>query len=332
MTENPKTTAEAYNSPHDNHRWGVILAGGDGTRLRSLTRLVSGDDRPKQFSPLLGGRTLLAQTRLRIANSINRDRTLFVLTRAHEPFYEKELEKVPPARMVVQPSNRGTLPAILWTLLHVVRFDERALVAFFPSDHHYAKEDEFMTGVASAFDLAETNAQSVILLGAAPTHPEIEYGWIEPDVTVTGPSGGRLRPVKRFWEKPSYELAQSLLDRGCLWNTFVMVGCATAFLGMIRNASPTLYRTFEPLLSLPDPAMETEMMQRVYDVLPIADFSKQVLAVSTERLAVASLDDIGWSDLGDPRRLVTTLYESGIENPWVASGSCNHCGLTLSTS
>jgi hypothetical protein len=43
------------------HRWGVILAGGDGVRLRSLTRLVSGDDRPKQFSPLLEGRTLLAQ-------------------------------------------------------------------------------------------------------------------------------------------------------------------------------------------------------------------------------------------------------------------------------
>ena len=129
----------------NDHRWGVILAGGDGVRLRSLTRLVSGDDRPKQFSPLLEGRTLLAQTRLRIAESIDRDRTLFVLTRAHEPFYEKELEKVPPNRMVVQPSNRGTLPAILWSLFRIVRYDEPALVAFFPSDHHYSKENEFIT-------------------------------------------------------------------------------------------------------------------------------------------------------------------------------------------
>jgi mannose-1-phosphate guanylyltransferase len=84
----------------NDHRWGVILAGGDGVRLRSLTRLVSGDDRPKQFSPLLEGRTLLAKTRLRIAERIDRDRTLFVLTRAHEPFYKNELEKVPPHRMV----------------------------------------------------------------------------------------------------------------------------------------------------------------------------------------------------------------------------------------
>jgi mannose-1-phosphate guanylyltransferase len=313
----------------NDHRWGVILAGGDGVRLRSLTRLVSGDDRPKQFSPLLEGRTLLAQTRLRIAESIDRDRTLFVLTSAHEPFYKKELEKVPPNRMVVQPSNRGTLPAILWSLFRIVRYDERALVAFFPSDHHYSNESEFMTGVASAFDLAETNAQSVILLGAAATHPEIEYGWIEPGATVTNPSGNGLRPVERFWEKPSYQIAQSLLDRGCLWNTFVMVGSAAAFLGIIRDASPALYSAFEPMLSLPDSAMEIEMMQRIYDRLPPADFSKQVLAVSTEKLAVASLDDIGWSDLGDPRRLVRTLFENGIENPWVAAGSCTQCGITL---
>lgn len=332
MIENPKNKAQKNDSAPDNHRWGVILAGGDGTRLRSLTRLVSGDDRPKQFSPLMGGRTLLAQTRLRIANSIDRDRTLFVLTKAHEPFYQKELVKVPPARMIVQPSNRGTLPAILWTLLRVYRSDERALVSFFPSDHYYSKDEEFMTGVASAFDLADIAAQSVILLGAAATRPEIEYGWIEPGATVAGATRGHLRLVKRFWEKPSYEIAQGLLDRGCLWNTFVMVGCAAAFLGMIRNACPTVYRAFEPILSLPDPAMETEMMDRIYDDLPAADFSKQVLAVSTERLAVASLDDIGWSDLGDPRRLVTTLFESGIENPWVASGSCNYCGCTLSTS
>jgi mannose-1-phosphate guanylyltransferase len=313
----------------NDHRWGVILAGGDGVRLRSLTRLVSGDDRPKQFSPLFGGRTLLAQTRLRITESIDRDRTIFVLTGAHRPFYEKELENVPTSRMVVQPGNRGTLPAILWSLFRIIRCDERALIAFFPSDHHYANDDEFMSGVRSAFDFAENNAQSVVLLGAAAKHPETEYGWIEPAATVSSSPAGRLMRVKRFWEKPSHEVAQSLLDRGCLWNTFVMVGRATAFLEMIRNASPTLYRAFEPIRSLQDSTMETAMMQPIYNDLPVADFSKQVLAVSTEKLAVASLGHVGWSDLGDPHRLITTLFESGIRNPWVTSGSCNHCGLPL---
>ncbi len=315
-----------------NHRWGVILAGGDGVRLRSLTRLVSDDERPKQFCPLLGGRTLLAQTRQRIAGSIDRDRTLFVLTSTHEPFYTKELGQVPPIRMVVQPSNRGTLPAILWSMLRIARQDESALVALFPSDHYYSAEEKFMEGVASAFQLAEAHPQFVILLGATAKRPEIEYGWIEPDSNVASHSGGQLARVKRFWEKPSYQIAQGLLDQGCLWNTFVMVGFAQSFVDMIQHAAPALYRAFEPILSLPDPAMETELMRRVYGQLRAADFSKQVLSVSTERLAVASLGDIGWSDLGDPHRLITTLFESGIENPWVASGSCNHCGLVLSTS
>jgi len=86
------------------------------------------------------------------------------------------------------------------------------------------------------------------------------------------------------------------------------------------------------MLSLRDSAMEIEIMQRIYDQLQPSDFSKQVLSVSTKKLVVTSLGDIGWSDLGDPRRLIRTLFERGIENPWVASGSCSHCGLTLTTS
>jgi mannose-1-phosphate guanylyltransferase len=93
------------------HRWGVILAGGDGVRLRSLTRAVSGDERPKQYCPLLGGKTLLSRTRQRVARSVSDERTLFVLLNSHERFYEKKLGNVPQARMAVQPSNRGTRAA-----------------------------------------------------------------------------------------------------------------------------------------------------------------------------------------------------------------------------
>ena len=72
-------------SAHGN-RWGVILAGGDGTRLRPLTELIAGDDRPKQFCPLLGGKTLLELTRQRVARAVPAEQTLFVVTRKHERF------------------------------------------------------------------------------------------------------------------------------------------------------------------------------------------------------------------------------------------------------
>src|SRR6266446_10983601 len=71
-----------------NDRWAVILAGGDGTRLQSMTRTITGDDRPKQFVPVIGGSTLLDQTRSRVALSVLPGRTLFVVTDKHRRFYQ----------------------------------------------------------------------------------------------------------------------------------------------------------------------------------------------------------------------------------------------------
>jgi mannose-1-phosphate guanylyltransferase len=64
----------------------IILAGGDGTRLRPLTRRLAGDDRPKQFCALLGGSTLLEQTRRRAARIVTPGRTLLAVTRAHQAY------------------------------------------------------------------------------------------------------------------------------------------------------------------------------------------------------------------------------------------------------
>ena len=67
--------------------WAVILAGGDGTRLKSLTRKIAGDERPKQFCSVLGKVTLLEETRARAALELARERTLYVVNRIHEPYY-----------------------------------------------------------------------------------------------------------------------------------------------------------------------------------------------------------------------------------------------------
>src|ERR1700723_634045 len=65
----------------------IILAGGDGTRLLSLTRRISGLDLPKQFCAIIGRETLLEQTRRRVALSISPERTVTVVSRAHERYY-----------------------------------------------------------------------------------------------------------------------------------------------------------------------------------------------------------------------------------------------------
>lgn len=310
------------------HRWGVILAGGDGTRLQPLTRLACGDNRPKQFCPLLGGKTLLAHTRQRIAKAIDPDHVLFVLTKKHEPFYKRALESIPGFQKIVQPHNQGTLPAILWSLLHLFHADERALVAFFPSDHYFGNEAAFISTIERSFDFAEKEPNSVILLGAGAERPETEYGWIEPgSVTLSG-FGREFVSVRRFWEKPPLETARLLLSQGCLWNTFVMIGGVAAFLEMIRNTAPVLFETFASALPHGESEFDERKMQVIYGAMASSDFSREVLAVSTERLRVASCGEVGWSDLGEPRRFIAALAENGSENPWAVTGTCTKCGLT----
>ena len=83
------------------HRWEVILAGGDGKRLLPLTRKITGDDRPKQFCALTGGETLLDQTRERVSRMISERQTLIVLTQTHERYYSTQLAGVPRSRLLL---------------------------------------------------------------------------------------------------------------------------------------------------------------------------------------------------------------------------------------
>ena len=102
-------------------RWSLILAGGEGKRLRPLTRALTGDDRPKQFCAVLGRETLLEHTRRRAALVTARERTVVVLTQTHEPFYGSLLDGMAPHGALVQPANRGTGPAILYGVLRIAR-------------------------------------------------------------------------------------------------------------------------------------------------------------------------------------------------------------------
>jgi mannose-1-phosphate guanylyltransferase len=274
----------------------VILAGGDGTRLLPLTRKISGDDRPKQFCALTGGETLLDQTRQRVSGMIPDRQTLLLLTQTHERFYAAQLADVADERLLIQPYNHGTAAAIAYGLTYIDRLDQDAVVAFFPSDHHFANDRAFAAHMDLAFAQAEMDQERVILLGILPDAPEESYGWIEPGESV---AGGAVSEVRRFWEKPSRRVATQLMRGGCLWNSFVMVGRVSAFLAMIRRTLPALLTSFA--------GMRSSALREIYAKIPAANFSNEVLSARPSDLTVLPARGLGWSDLGEPQRVLSAI-------------------------
>ena len=295
-------------------RWAVILAGGDGTRLQSMTRAITGDNRPKQFVPIIGGRTLLNQTRRRVALSIKQSRTLIVVTRKHHRFYAPLLDEVSPDLLLEQPQNKGTAPAILYALLHVATRSPKAVVALFPSDHFFADDEEFMSHIEVAMDATEIHPELVTLLGISPTAPETEYGWIEPHSSILANAQRSITRVRKFWEKPSLNLATSLMEQGCLWNSFVMVGRVDALLRMTRTAMPKLYAAFNAITATFRTAAEHLALAELYSQIEDSNFSHQVLEARPEDLMVMRVGDVGWSDLGEPNRVLSTLARLGVRS------------------
>lgn len=292
--------------------WSVVLAGGDGVRLRGLTRFVYGDDRPKQFCPLLGKRTLLQETQQRAERSVSPDQILYSLTRAHQDYYLRDLGDRPSQR-VVQPCNKGTAPAILCTLLHIAMLDPNAVVAILPCDHYYSRENVFTAALELAFTIPAARPGSIVLLGAQPKAPEVKYGWIELG-EVADPGLGVFH-VTRFHEKPPLPLAEHLFRSGSLWNTFVMVGHVNAFLDLALATVPSLLRILRSACMLSTSDGEIRIADELYDQIEPTDFSRQVLPPGAGRLLTLRLGEVEWNDLGDPDRVISTLLESGVEAP-----------------
>jgi mannose-1-phosphate guanylyltransferase len=284
--------------------WALVLAAGEGTRLRTLTTTSSGIAVPKQFCSLQGGMSLFDEALERAESAAAGDQVCTVVAESHRQWWEAALASMPRENVIVQPANRGTGNGILLPLLHVMRRDPDARIVVLPSDHHVRDERILQRSLRQAVSGLPKQRPEVILLGVEPDDVDPGLGYIVPGkVDRNG-----LRTVERFVEKPPVETARALIGEGALWNAFIVVARARALLGLFMKRFPDVVAAMQSCVAR-DAVDPTEpcAVRQLYSSLPEIDFSRHVAQECESTLRVLTVPACGWSDLGTPARVARVL-------------------------
>jgi mannose-1-phosphate guanylyltransferase len=283
--------------------WNIVLAAGDGTRMRELARAVYGTDLPKQFLSFGDRQSLLQRTIERIGPIAPPSRTVVVVSPTHAELAARQLRPYPGIELAVQPLNRGTGPGVLLPLRRVLARDPQADVVVFPCDHEFARPDRLVEGVDRMLVAAQLGSSGVALIGVPAERAASDLGWILPGQRM-GPDAIGARLILRFEEKPDDQTAMPLLQSGGLWNTLILGGSAQALWRLTAGHLPQQSGLLASW-SLSENG-RLRALRQLYLRLPPADFSRDVLQ-KAEGLVVVPLLDSGWSDLGTPQRLLESL-------------------------
>lgn len=272
------------------HRYGVIMAGGRGTRFWPKSRRKSA----KQVLRLFGERSLLQQTVDRLQGVIAPENIWVITNELLQREIRKQLPEVPKKQIVAEPSPRNTAPCIALAAHILAEADSEAVLGVFPADHLILREARFREFVRAAYQAAEKT--SVVVLGVRPRWPETGYGYIEFSKNV---KSGSLEAttVASFREKPDATTAKKFVDDGNFyWNAGMFFWRASIVRELVRRHQP---KTATLLAGLP-PFGSRKFLAKLSETYPLCEGISIDYAIieKAEEVAGFALDDVGWNDVG----------------------------------
>jgi len=272
-----------------NHHYGLILAGGRGTRFWPRSRR----SHAKQVLRFFGERSLIQQTVDRLRPVLPPDR-VWILTNDHlRAEIVKQLPEVPKTQILAEPAQRNTAPAIGLAARILDSIDPKAVMGVFPADQVIENPREYVRLLKPAFKAAGEG--KIVVLGIKPRWAETGYGYIEFPAGIA--AGRDPVEVRSFREKPDASTAERFFDSGNFyWNAGMFFWRASVLRDALREFLP---KTATLLASIPEFGSR-QFAAKLAAAFPKCENISIDYAVLERAKKVVGIPagDIGWNDVG----------------------------------
>jgi len=270
----------------------VILSGGSGTRLWPLSRALY----PKQLLSLVGERTMLQDTALRLASADDVGPIYCVCNESHRFLVAEQLHEIKAdiGEIILEPVGRNTAPAAAVAAMLVMRKHPGALILLLPADHVILDAQAFADAVSKGKEAAEGGA--LVTFGIVPASPETGYGYIQ--ASVTGEEQEQVYPVLEFVEKPDQQTAERYLASGdYFWNSGIFLFKAESYLQELEMNAPAITAACREALGKAVKDLDfVRLDSEAFQVSP-SDSVDYAVMEKTDRAVLVPLE-AGWNDVG----------------------------------
>jgi mannose-1-phosphate guanylyltransferase / mannose-6-phosphate isomerase len=269
----------------------VILSGGAGTRLWPLSRELY----PKQLLPLMGEKTMLQDTALRLSG-LDASGPIVVCNDAHRFLVAEQLRLIglKPRAILLEPFGRNTAPAIALAALAALKTakkDEDPVLLVLPADHVIRDVAAFQAAATAAVIAAEKG--QLVTFGVVPHSPETGYGYIR-----RGESLGAVQKIAQFVEKPNLTRAQAFVAAGDhYWNSGMFVFRARRYLEELEKFVPEIAKVCRDSFDVAQADLDfTRVDAKRFESCPSDSIDYAVMEKTADAVVVPL--DAGWSDVG----------------------------------
>jgi mannose-1-phosphate guanylyltransferase len=300
-------------------QYGVIMAGGAGTRLWPLSR----SNMPKQLLSVIKGKSLLQLSYERLRGLLPADRIYVCTSAAHRDAVLANLPELPKANLLGEPMGRDTANAVGFPAAVLHKRDKDAVFAVTTADHVIEPIDAFQQSLKTAFDVTTQMPNALVTFGIVPTHGHTGLGYIHRGDALAGFKGAFK--VQAFKEKPDKATADRYAESGrYYWNSGMFVWRADAFLKELEAHLPVSHKGLMQIASAWDTPQQDEVLNRIYPTLPKISVDYAVMEPASQskgpgQVVVVEMP-IQWLDVGSWPARAETLEIDEHDNAVATAG------------